>query len=217
MTSKGVSKVSTFLECIIIFLFILVIIISLFNVTNFNGEDFHKEEYVVKYQDTLWSIGKKCVGEKVDIRERYLKGDFSKEKQEIDAKYSLNNISTGTQFELYLTEIFKKLGYKTIHNGKAGDQGADLILKKGDYIYAVQAKFYTDKLSNTPIQEIVGALKYYNANQGVVVTNSTFTKGAQDLAKANNVILIDGNDLKKLVDYIFNENIEDDILQEFIN
>lgn len=80
MTSKGVSKVSTFLECIIIFLFILVIIISLFNWTNFDGEDFHKEEYVVKYQDTLWSIGKKCIGEKVDIREW------------ISAVKSLNNI-----------------------------------------------------------------------------------------------------------------------------
>lgn len=80
MTSKGVSKVSTFLECIIIFLFILVIIISLFNGTNFDGEDFYKEEYVVKYQDTLWSIGKKCVGEKVDIREW------------ISAVKSLNNI-----------------------------------------------------------------------------------------------------------------------------
>lgn len=69
MTSKGVSKVSTFLECVIIFLFILIIIISLFNETNFDGENFHKEEYVVKYQDTLWSIGKKCIGETVDIRE----------------------------------------------------------------------------------------------------------------------------------------------------
>lgn len=155
--------------------------------------------------------------EKINMRERYINGDFSKEKEEINEEYNLNNISTGTQFELYLTELFKKLGYKTLHNGKAGDQGADLILKKGNYIYAVQAKFYTDKLSNTPIQEIVGALKYYNANQGVVITNSTFTKGAQDLAKANNVILIDGTNLKKLVDYIFEENNEEDILQKFIN
>ena len=69
MTSKGVSKVSTFLECIIIFLFILIIIFSMFNKTNFDGKDFHKEEYVVKYQDTLWSIGKKCAGEEIDVRE----------------------------------------------------------------------------------------------------------------------------------------------------
>jgi hypothetical protein len=148
-------------------------------------------------------------------RERYLKGDFEKEKKELSGKYSLNNITTGTQFELYLVNLFKDLGYKAKHNGKSGDQGADLILKKGDYVYAVQAKYYTGKLSNTPVQEIVGALKYYNANQGVVVTNSDFTPGAEELAKANNIILIDGKDLKKLTDYTFEEDHSEDVLKKF--
>ena len=146
---------------------------------------------------------------KLSDKERYLKGEFDKEKKELSEQYSLNNIVTGTQFELYLVNIFKELGYKTKHNGKSGDQGADLILKKDDYVYAVQAKYYTGKLSNTPVQEIAGALKYYNANQGVVITNSTFTTGAEELAKANNVILIDGKDLKKLVDYIFEGNAKE--------
>lgn len=148
-------------------------------------------------------------------KERYLKGDFSNELKETSSEYLLNNIVTGVQFEEYLVRLFKELNYKAKHNGKSGDQGADLILKYNDYIYAIQAKFYTSKLDNTPVQEIVGALKYYNANQGVVITNSTFTKGAENLAKANNVILIDGNDLKKIIAYSFNENNED-ILQKFI-
>lgn len=152
---------------------------------------------------------------KVTDRERYLSGDFEKEKKELSGKYSLNNITTGTQFELYLVNLFKDLGYKVKHNGKSGDQGCDLILKKEDYIYAVQAKYYTGKLSNTPVQEIAGALKYYNANQGVVITNSFFTPGAEELAKANNVILIDGKDLKRLTDYAFDDNHEDDILKKF--
>lgn len=152
---------------------------------------------------------------KVSDKERYLKGDFSKEKKQLDAKYSLNNITTGPQFELYLTNLFKELGYQAKHSGKAGDQGADLILKKKNYVYAVQAKYYTDNLSNTPVQEVVGSLKYYNANQGVVITNSSFTKGARKLAKANNVILIDGEDLKKLISYTFQDNHEQDVLQEF--
>ncbi len=152
---------------------------------------------------------------KVADKERYLKGDFSKEKKQLDAKYSLNNITTGPQFELYLTNLFKELGYQAKHSGKAGDQGADLILKKKNYVYAVQAKYYTDNLSNTPVQEVVGSLKYYNANQGVVITNSSFTKGARKLAKANNVILIDGEDLKKLISYTFQDNHEQDVLQEF--
>ena len=152
---------------------------------------------------------------KATDRERYLNGDFEKEKKELSGKYSLNNITTGTQFELYLVNLFKDLGYKAKHNGKSGDQGADLILKKEDYVYAVQAKYYTGKLSNTPVQEIAGPLKYYNANQGVVVTNSEFTPGAEELAKANNVILIDGKDLKKLADYTFEDDHSDDVLKNF--
>ena len=152
---------------------------------------------------------------KISDKNRYLKGDFEKEKKELSGKYSLNNITTGTQFELYLVNLFNDLGYKSKHNGKAGDQGADLILKKGDYVYAVQAKYYTGKLDNTSVQEIIGALKFYNANQGVVVTNSEFTQGAKELAKANNVILIDGKGLKKLTDFVFNENKEEDILKKF--
>lgn len=152
---------------------------------------------------------------KASDKDRYLNGDFEKEKKELSGKYSLNNITTGTQFELYLVNLFKDLGYKVKHNGKAGDQGCDLIVKKDDYIYAIQAKYYTGKLSNTPVQEIAGSLKYYNANQGVVVTNSSFTPGAEELAKANNVILVDGRDLKKLIDYVFEDNHEEDILKKF--
>lgn len=152
---------------------------------------------------------------KASDRERYLNGDFEKEKKEISGKYSLNNITTGTQFELYLVNLFKDLGYKVKHNGKAGDQGCDLIVKKYDYTYAIQAKYYTGKLSNTPVQEIASSLKYYNANQGVVVTNSSFTKGAEELAKVNNVILIDGKDLNRLIDCAFDDNHDEDFLKKF--
>jgi restriction system protein len=46
------------------------------------------------------------------------------------------------------------------------------------------------------VQEIVGALRFYNADEGWVVTNSIFTPSARSLARANNIRLIDGHDLK---------------------
>ena len=146
-------------------------------------------------------------------KERYLKGDFKKEKQQLIQKYSLTNITTGSEFELYLGALFKDLGYKVKHTGKTGDQGCDLILKKKNCIYAVQAKFYTGKLSNTPIQEVFGSLKYYNANRGVVITNSSFTSDAKKLAKVNNVILIDGDKLNELIEFSFDYDKQEDILQ----
>ena len=67
----------------------------------------------------------------------------------------------------------------------------------------------------TKILSFNRSLKYYNANQGVVITNSEFTPGAEELAKANNVILIDGKDLKKLADFTFEENHDEDVLKKF--
>lgn len=151
----------------------------------------------------------------MEERKRYLNGDFSKEKIEINILRYFKYITSGREFELFLEKLFKFLGYTTIHNGKSGDQGADLILRKNNYIYTVQAKYYTGKLSNKPIQEVVGSLKYYNANQGVVVTNSEFTKGAQELAKANQVILIDGEALNDLINSVSNVNTKVDILKQF--
>ena len=148
-------------------------------------------------------------------RERYLNGNFYSEKREISMLREFKYITSGQEFELFLEKLFKTLGYNTIHNGKPGDQGADLILQKNDCIYAIQAKYYTGKLSNTPIQEVVGSLKYYNANQGVVVTNSTFTHGAQELAKVNKVILIDGETLNYLINSVSSINKNIDILKQF--
>lgn len=180
---------------------------------NYNIEDFvnlvsNMKVWNQEYSDLY--LKNKSMREK----ERFLSGDFKLEKQELDEKYNLNNITTGAQFELYLENLFKEFGYKVKHSGKAGDQGADLILKFDDKMYVVQAKFYSNKLDNTPIQEVVGAIKYYNANQGIVITNSSFTKGAENLAKANNVILIDGIELKKIIDLVFEEKKED-VLEKY--
>ena len=49
------------------------------------------------------------------------------------------------------------------------------------------------------IQEVVGSIKYYNCEKGMVVTTSTFTSSALELAKANNIELIDGEKLEDLI------------------
>lgn len=149
-------------------------------------------------------------------KNRYLSGDFSKEKQAKAFKYSLINVETGEEFELYLQNLFRELNYKVKHCGKSGDQGGDLIVKKGNITYVIQAKYYTHKLDNTPIQEVVGAIRFYNANRGVVITNSTFTKKAIELANTNRIILINGDDLEKLTECIYKKDKDRDFIEDFI-
>ncbi len=106
---------------------------------------------------------------------------------------------TGEEFERFLGELFKRRGFKVSYTATSGDYGADLILKDGKDIIAVQAKRYSSSVGVKAVQEIIGAVKMYDATEAWVVTNSYYTKQAVKLATINDVYLIDR---KELIDMI---------------
>jgi restriction endonuclease Mrr len=106
---------------------------------------------------------------------------------------------TGSQFELYLKKIFENLGFVVQLTAHTGDQGADLIIRNQNEKIAVQVKRYNNNVGNKAVQEVVASVKHYDANRGMVVTNSRFTNAAKELASSNNVELIDGQQLKFLI------------------
>lgn len=103
----------------------------------------------------------------------------------------------GSEFERYLAAHFRRLGYDVTEIGGANDYGADLILRKRGRTTVVQAKRYKGGVSNTAVQEVHGARTFYKADAAMVVTNSYFTKNAQALADACDVILWDRNSIKQ--------------------
>lgn len=105
----------------------------------------------------------------------------------------------GYDFERLLKKVYEKMGYNVIHTPLAGDQGADLIIEKFGEKIVIQAKRESSKISNKAVQEAAAAKKYYNAQKGMVITNNYFTKSAEDLAKANGIILINRDALKNLI------------------
>lgn len=109
--------------------------------------------------------------------------------------------STGAQFERYLAMLFRDLGYRVKTTPTSGDFGADLILtNQGGMKHAVQAKFYNSgTIGVAPIQEVYASLAHWRADDGWVVTNCAFSKAANRLARENNVRLIDGVELNKLI------------------
>jgi len=112
----------------------------------------------------------------------------------------------GSEFEEYLKNLFGLLGYTVIKTSLSRDQGADLIISKDGEKVVVQAKKYEGKVSNKAVQEIVAAKNYYKANKAMVVTNSSFTKSAIDLALANHVELWDGKKLKNVIENLTTKN-----------
>lgn len=75
--------------------------------------------------------------------------------------------------------------------------GADVIAYKDNIKYVIQAKFYNNPVGNKAVQEVVASIGMYKANKGIVVTNSTFTTSAIELAQANNIELVDGEKIEQ--------------------
>lgn len=102
---------------------------------------------------------------------------------------------SGEEFENICKLIFKYVGYKVTMTPKSNDYGADLILNKR-YKFVVQAKlYYNHGVGNKAVQEVTSALKYYQAQFAVVITNWHFTRQAKDMAEIQNVILIERQDI----------------------
>jgi hypothetical protein len=106
----------------------------------------------------------------------------------------------GHEFEYTCADLLKKVGFSEVRvTPGSGDQGVDVLASKDGIKYAIQCKNYASVLSNTPVQEVSAGKQFYGCHVGVVLTNSSFTPGAIQLAAANNVLLWERTKLEELV------------------
>lgn len=117
----------------------------------------------------------------------------------------------GYYFERLVVDVFIKMGYGNFRadakevTKKSNDGGIDGIINQDklglDKIY-IQAKRWTDGLVGRPeLQKFVGALSERQANKGIFITTSDFTKDAKDYVEkvSQNIVLINGKTLTKLM------------------
>ena len=107
----------------------------------------------------------------------------------------------GHQFEYFCADLLLKNGFdKADVTPGSGDQGVDIVAVKDGIRYAIQCKNYKTPLGNTPAQEVNAGKVFYKCHVGVVMTNSTFTSGAETLAEATGVLLWDRNYVATLIE-----------------
>lgn len=101
---------------------------------------------------------------------------------------------TGEEYERFCAkklaqlECVKKIQFTPI----TGDFGADLILYLDDGAkVVVQCKRYSGRVGNGAVQEVVSAIRHYNADGAMIVTNSTLTQNAMTLARENDVEVLE--------------------------
>lgn len=90
----------------------------------------------------------------------------------------------GYQFEYQCAAILKRKHFSKIEVTKSsGDQGVDIIAYKRRKKYGIQCKYYTYPVGNKAVQEAYAGANFYDCDKAMVMTNTTFTRSATELAE----------------------------------
>ena len=113
--------------------------------------------------------------------------------------YTIEDIDLmdGREFEQFVAELFRKMGFSTEVTKHSYDQGIDIIAEKNGMKIGIQAKCYSGSVGNSAIQEVATGKNHYRLDKAIVITNNFFTPAAIELANSNSVILWDRNILKE--------------------
>lgn len=99
---------------------------------------------------------------------------------------------SGREYEQFVAEELRRLGYKKIELTKAsGDYGVDIVCEKKGERWAVQCKYYSSNVGVAAVQQAAAGKAMYGCERAMVVTNSRFTSQARELAEQNGVELME--------------------------
>ena len=90
------------------------------------------------------------------------------------------------QFEEFVAELLSKQGYHIEMTPSSSDGGFDMYAAKkdgiGSFLFLVECKRYTppNKVGVEVVRALHGVVQQKQANAGIIVTSSFFTKGSQD-------------------------------------
>lgn len=150
----------------------------------------------------------------IDVKAQDLSGRFVwlelelLQVQDKDGSTSANaqpNHQNGIEFELHIKRILQEAVPTAVveTTPASGDQGADLIFSTANARIVIQAKRYTGTVGNSAVQEVHAARGFYDASAAVVVTNSTYTQSARDLAAELGVALLHEDEIASVFTHAF--------------
>lgn len=106
-----------------------------------------------------------------------------------------------SEFEVYVADLFRRLGYRTEAVGKSHDGGIDVVAEKNGVKHYIQCKKYiTSKVPVGAVRDFYGALANHLAEgRGIFVTTNIFTTEAQQFAEDKPIEMVDGFGLVRLI------------------
>lgn len=108
-------------------------------------------------------------------------------------KARLNTIDdmSGLQFEWQVAHMLKRRGYERVRLTERYDFGVDIVAEKDGVRWGIQVKRHSGLVKASAVRQVVTALKIYNCDRSMVVTNSSFSRVAASLARSNDCVLVD--------------------------
>jgi restriction endonuclease Mrr len=109
---------------------------------------------------------------------------------------------SGIEFEKFITQLLRAMGFRTQITKASGDGGIDIVamldkpITGGQYLFQCE-RFAPDSLVGAPIvREFYGAVSAdRKASKGILITTSGFTIQAKEFAGGVGIELIDGQQL----------------------
>lgn len=104
----------------------------------------------------------------------------------------------GIAYEHHCAEILTAHGWATTVTKASGDQGVDVIARRGDMKLVLQCKRYSAPVGNKAVQEVIAARQFEDATHAAVVSTAPYTDSARALAHKTGVYLISQEQLPQL-------------------
>jgi restriction system protein len=117
-----------------------------------------------------------------------------------DVIYWLRGMSP-TDFENYISELFRNMGFKTEVVGKAYDGGVDVIAEKNGVKHYIQCKKYiTSTVGVSEVRDFYGAVADRLAQgKGYFITTNKFTLESEKFTEDKPIELVDEFKLLKFI------------------
>lgn len=142
------------------------------------------------------------------IRRKFTKGE--KWRSDQDLIRWLRGMKP-SEFEEYIADLFRRLGYKTEATGGSHDGGVDVTAERDGKKHYIQCKKYFSKhqVGSPEVREFYGAIADHLANgEAWYITTNKFTPEAENFAKDKPIILINSFDLIKYIHQAENKGFD---------
>jgi len=124
--------------------------------------------------------------------------DIEKAVSQRPAFVSFSPNFSPSEFEVFCAEQLRRSGWNAQVTQTSRDQGVDVIAEKNNVRVVLQCKLYSNPVGNKAVQEVVAGRAHERAQHGAVVTNSSYTSAAEELAFTNGILLLHYSDLLQL-------------------